>query len=85
MKKIKLTKYERDIEKNFEKSKRVPNQKALKAKLVEAAKEYIQNKKPITIRVAPNDITIIKSKAEKMGIPYQTYINILIHEDAIRT
>ncbi len=85
MKKIKLTKYEQDIEDNFEKLKKSPNQKALKQALMVAAKNYVENKKPITIRVAQSDIVAMKNKAAKMGVPYQTYINILIHKDALKT
>jgi predicted DNA binding CopG/RHH family protein len=39
-------------------------------------------KKSITIRISDNNIQAMKVKAAKMGVPYQTYINILIHRDA---
>lgn len=82
MKKIKLTKYEQDIEDNLEKYIPVKNQTKVKKALVAAAKEYMKEKKPITIRVSTADIEAIKIKAEKFGVPYQTYINILIHREA---
>jgi predicted DNA binding CopG/RHH family protein len=82
MKKIKLTKYEQDIEDNLEKYIPVKNQAKVKKALVAAAKEYMKEKKPITIRVSTADIEAIKIKAEKFGVPYQTYINILIHREA---
>lgn len=40
-------------------------------------------RKPVSIRILTSDIDAIKSKAAKLGVPYQTYINILIHRDAV--
>lgn len=64
--------------------------KAKKSAPVKAIKKVVQSpvklpksgKKPITIRLLESDIKAMKAKASKMGIPYQTYINILIHKDA---
>ena len=81
-KKIKLDAYERDIEKNLAKAKLSKNQKKLREEAVEAAKNYIAERRSITIRVQNSDIATMKIKASKMGVPYQTYINILIHRDA---
>jgi predicted DNA binding CopG/RHH family protein len=82
-KKIKLDAYERDILKNFGKGKKLKNEKKIKTMLVQAAKNYVSERKSITIRVQNSDIEAMKLKASKMGIPYQTYINILIHKDAV--
>lgn len=82
-KKIKLDAYERDIEKNFGKGKRPKNEKELKEMLVQAAKNHIAQRQSITIRLQQSDLASIKQKAAKMGVPYQTYINIVIHRDAI--
>lgn len=82
-KKIKLDAYERDIEKNFGKGKPVKNQKREMAMLLEAAKNYVAEKKSISIRVSNDDLEAMRYKAAKMGVPYQTYINILIHRDAV--
>ncbi|MBP7709537.1 MAG: hypothetical protein KA100_00520 [Rickettsiales bacterium] len=38
---------------------------------------------PISIRILVEDLEAIKIKAVKLGVPYQTYINILIHRDAV--
>ncbi|MBP6911148.1 hypothetical protein KBC03_06240 [Patescibacteria group bacterium] len=38
----------------------------------------------MSIRVANSDLAAIQSKAEAKGIPYQTYLNMLIHEEALR-
>ena len=83
--KIKLDAYEQEIEDNLEKAKPVKNMKEELRMLKEAARNHISEKKSITIRVQKSDIEAMKIKAGKMGIPYQTYINILIHRDAIRT
>ncbi len=84
-KKIKLDAYEQDIEDNLHKFKQPRNHKQIKAKLMEAAKNYLAQRKPVTIRLFDSDIAAMKEKAEKMGVPYQTYINIVIHRDAVAT
>ncbi len=82
-KKIKLDAYEREIKKNLHKTKPVQNQKANLAKPKLAVKNHIAAKKSVTIRISEGDLEAMKLKAGKMGIPYQTYINIIIHRDAI--
>ena len=82
-KKIKLDAYESEIKKNLHKIKPVKNQKANLAKPKLAKKNYIAAKKSVTIRLSEGDLEAMKLKAEKMGIPYQTYINIVIHRDAV--
>ncbi len=78
----KLDHYEQEIEDHYESSLPAKNQKKLIESLVSAAKQHTQDKKPITIRVAIHDIEAIKLKASKCGLPYQSYINMLIHKDA---
>lgn len=80
---IKLDPYEQDIEDNFEKQQKIDDP-ALIALLQKAAKAHLNNKRPITIRVAEHDIEAIKIKASKHGLPYQTYLNMLIHSDATK-
>lgn len=41
-----------------------------------------QNKKAISIRINENDIDALKKKALENSIPYQTLIQILIHQYA---
>ncbi len=86
-KKIKLDAYEREIEKNLHKFKPAKNQRKLRKDLIEAAKEYVTERerkaKSVTIRIQESDLMAMRSKAEKMGVPYQTYINIVIHKDAV--
>jgi predicted DNA binding CopG/RHH family protein len=78
----KLDDYEQEIEDNFEKHQSVKASKQLAKMLQSAAKAQLKDKKPITIRIAVNDIEAMKFKASKCGVPYQTYINMLIHKDA---
>ena len=82
-KKVVLDAYEQEIEDNLEKAKPSKNEKKHIAMLKEAAKNYMAQKQPITIRVNNDDITAIKAKAAKVGIPYQTYLNIIIHKEAV--
>lgn len=79
----KLDEYEQEIEDNLEKAEPVHNKEALISAITKAAKEYVKNKKSITLRVHSHDIEVIKIKASKLGIPYQTYINMIIHKDVL--
>ncbi len=49
---------------------------------MKTAQKHIQTKRPITIRVSEEGLEAMKIKASRLGIPYQTYINMLIHKDA---
>lgn len=79
---IVLDAYEQDIEDNYESLTPVKDQKKLIDSLVAAAKQHTQAKKPVTIRLSVHDIEAMKIKASKYGLPYQSYINMLIHKDA---
>lgn len=78
-----LDENEQDIEDNFDNLEPVENLEQRMLELKHAAKEYLQNKQSITIRVNEKDLEAMRIKASKLGIPYQTYINMLIHKDAI--
>ena len=81
---IELDEYEKELEANLELCSRLSlvDEAHEITKLVTAAKNHVKVKKAITIRVSPHDLEIMRLKASKLGIPYQTYINILIHKDA---
>ena len=81
--KYKLDKYEQEIEDNFEKQVSITTQGELN-KLKMIAKNHLKKKRSITIRVAEHDIEAIKLKASKLGLAYQTYINMLIHKEATK-
>ncbi|MDP3917568.1 MAG: CopG family antitoxin [Candidatus Woesebacteria bacterium] len=83
MKKVILDKYEREIQKALKRGDYVPveNQEESIMELQEAAKNYFKFKKnkSITLRVEGEDLTKVKVKAQKHGIPYQRIINMLIN------
>lgn len=81
-KKYELNTEEQTIEDQFESLKSVKNKDSLINELTKSAKQHVQNKKPITIRLSVQDLEAIKIKASKCGLPYQTYLNMLIHKDA---
>lgn len=80
--KYKLDAYEQDLYDNFDNEVSVMTGE-LVAQLQEAAKKHVHNRKSITIRVVERDLNAIKFKAAKKALPYQTYLNMLIHQDAI--
>lgn len=82
-KKLKLDKYEQELELHLEHCKKIDNEKAIKKQLEIAAKKYLAEKKQITIEMSRHDVEAVKIKASKLGIPYQTYINMLIHRDTL--
>lgn len=80
---LKLDAYEQDIEDNFEFQESTNDPHVFEA-FKQAAERHVKKKRPITLRVAEYDLEAMKIKASKLGIPYQTYINILIHQDAAK-
>jgi predicted DNA binding CopG/RHH family protein len=79
--KTQLDAYEQDIENNFENLKRVSNLGAEMTLLTRTALAHGKRKKSITLRIHELDLETMKIKASKLGLPYQTYINMLIHKD----
>ena len=78
----KLNAFEQDIENNFEKLKPIDNMQNEMDVIKNSASQHSVRKKSITLRLHESDLEIMRIKASKLGIPYQTYINILIHKDA---
>lgn len=78
-----LIAFEKDIEENFASQISILD-KDMSAKFQKAAQKHLRTKKSMTIRVSQQDIEAIKIKASRKGIAYQTYINMLIHLDAIQ-
>ena len=76
-----LTPEEQMIENAFETLESVTNKEKEMSLLKRMAADS-QKKKSITLRVSLHDMEAIKIKASKCGLPYQTYINMLIHRDA---
>lgn len=78
---INLDKYKQETENGFQDAKSVKKDKQLEI-LKNAAAKHSKNKKSITIRIANHDLEEIKIKASKLGLAYQTYINMLLHQAA---
>ena len=51
-------------------------------KFVNAAKATLKKNKNINIRITENDLSSIKMKAAREGLPYQTLIGSLLHKYA---
>ncbi len=82
-KKYILDEYEQEIEDSIDKLEPLENSTEEIAMLTAAAKEYMKAKKSITLRVKESDLEAMRIKASKHGLPYQTYICMLIHKDAM--
>ncbi|MFH1565311.1 MAG: antitoxin [bacterium] len=82
MKYYKLDKEEKQILKDFDDGKygTVSDSKAEIARFEKAAKATLNKTKNINIRLTEKDLHQIKSKAIKIGIPYQTLLTSLIHQ-----
>ena len=83
-KKITLDDFEQEIEDQLGEFQPIAEQAGFKESLVKAAKLHAKQRQSITIRVSQYDLEAIKLKASKKGLPYQTYLNMLIHHDATR-
>ena len=81
MKKTRLTKEEKAIESA---SLRGEYRTVSKDEFDRIAGAIARRKKDavLNIRVNSEDLEIIKQKAKKMGIPYQTFVSELIHQYA---
>ena len=81
MKKLRLTKEEKEIENALLSG----DFKPVKGKELEDIENALKSRKKdttMTIRVNSEDIEKIKSKAKKLGIKYQSYITEIIHQVA---
>jgi predicted DNA binding CopG/RHH family protein len=81
MKKLKLSKEEKEIENALLKGEFKPV-KAAELKSIEKALKSRKKDITMTIRVNSEDIEKIKGKANKLGIKYQSYISEIIHQVA---
>ena len=76
MKTLKLDKDELKIENEFDQFK--PAQKSVKNKFEKIISES-RKSRPISLRINEQDLNLLKEKASKNGLPYQTMINVIIH------
>ena len=77
----KLNPDEQQLEQQLQTNQFVSDSTDLKL-LNQAIKNHLelQKTKPITIRVPVKDLVKLKLKSEKLGLPYQTLINVLIKQ-----
>ena len=76
-KKVKLTNSEKEIEKNIRRYKSISPEK--RSKIVKIIKRA-NKKRNISLRVNIQDLELLKLRAEKDGIPYQTLISSVLHK-----
>jgi len=79
-----LDEQERDIRDAIERGELipVPNEEAVKEKLVRAARATLAKNRHISIRLSEKDLTRLRARASKLGIPYQTLIGSILHQYA---
>lgn len=81
MRKIKLTRYEQSIEDAIGRGEYVPVSREefdrIVRAIVKCRKDAVLN-----IRINSNDLSLIKSKAKKLGVKYQTFIAEYLHRFA---
>ncbi len=75
--KDKLDDFEKNIEKDILKYKKVSSKKLNK---IESVIQKANEKRNISLRVNSQDLEQIKLKAEQEGIPYQTLISSVLHK-----
>ncbi len=81
MRRIKLTKYEQAIEDAISRGEFVD---ASRAEFNEIAQAIARRRKDavISIRVNSHDLRLIKQKAKRLGVKYQTLISEVLHRMA---
>ncbi|MCK4448588.1 MAG: hypothetical protein KAW56_16090 [Candidatus Marinimicrobia bacterium] len=77
MKNVKLSKYEQHIEDSISEYNSVSSKKR---KRIENIIKKAVEKKNISLRVNNQDLNILKLRAEREGIPYQTLISSILHK-----
>ena len=77
LKKIVLSPEEKKIERDFKNYK--PTSRETKSR-IEKIIEGGRKSRPISLRINVGDLNILKKKANKNGLPYQTMINVVIHK-----
>ena len=81
MRRIKLTKYEKDIEDRLLRGEYVDGSKEefdeIAASLAARRKNAVLN-----IRINSQDLESLKTKAQRLGIKYQTFISEILHRVA---
>lgn len=84
MKYYELDDYEKEILRDYEKGKFKPvtNLKQEKARLKAYAKATLDKTRNINIRISEADLLRIKALAAEKGLPYQTLISSILHQNS---
>ena len=77
MKTDKLTPEEFEIEENAEQLRPVSIEKKHR---IESIISRAKKNRSISLRISDFDLNLLKNKAQKEGVPYQTLINAVIHK-----
>jgi len=85
MKYFELDKKEEKILKDFEsgKLKKVRNAEKEISRYRQYAKQTLSKARNINIRISNRDLQKIKALAAKKGLPYQTLISSLLHQQSV--
>ena len=75
--KIKLDKYEKEIEKNAGTHKPVAKKERLE---IEGVLDRIRKTRNVNIRISETILEEIKKRSQEEGIPYQTLISSVLHK-----
>ena len=81
MRKIKLTKYEQSIEDAIGRGDYVPASKEENERIARMLAAYRKNA-VLHMRINNNDLSLIKGKAKKLGVKYQSFIAEFLHRIA---
>jgi len=81
MRRIKLTKYEQSIEDAIERGEYKPASKEYEKEIRRMLAAYKKNA-VLHMRINNNDLSLIKSKAKKLGVKYQSFIAQILHRFA---
>ena len=81
MRRIKLTKYEREIEAAIERGEYVSVSKEENERIAAMIKAYRKDA-VLNIRINGIDLERLKEKAKKLGVKYQTFISQILHRVA---
>ena len=77
MEKIKLTEEEKSIENSIDTLKPVS---AKKKEKINRILERARKSRSISLRISAYDLERLKEKAKRLGMPYQTLINSVLHK-----
>ncbi|OGR68142.1 MAG: hypothetical protein A2081_02280 [Elusimicrobia bacterium GWC2_61_19] len=81
MKRFKLTKSEQAIENALLRGEYVPLSPKETRRVADAIAAHRKNA-VISLRINSQDLTHLKEKAKKLGVPYQTFITEILHHHA---